>query len=159
MSLPPTPASNGSMLHNYSSPIQPPLLPHQPELFSYDDLSQPNSLDTHFNNLHHTGSFHPAASFPTSTSNVPHSTAAFDVPRFESAYNDLHSTSASNIPHFTPDSNFPHVPQGSAQNLALSHPPFLNDQPFLDPVPTTAPPATLHLCPMLRPPYILASPF
>jgi len=69
MSLPP--ASDGIMPHHYSPPVQPPLLPHQSELFGYD-RSQPNSWDMHFNNHHHTSSFDPTASFPTSASNAPH---------------------------------------------------------------------------------------
>src|SRR5712671_5255964 len=113
MSLPP--ASNGIMPHHPTHPVQP-LLPHQPELFSYN-VSQPNSWDTHFNNLRHTGSFDPTASFPTSASNVPHPTFA---------------------------SNVLGVPQSSAQNLGHSHIPLLNDQPLLDLVSPTAPPAILN---------------
>jgi len=59
--------------------------------------------------------------------NNPHQTGSFD----------LTASFATSIP------NAPHVSQGSAQSLGLSHLPFLNDQPFLDPVPPTAPSATL----------------
>jgi len=123
------------MPHNYSPPVQPPWQTYPPELFDYD-LSQPNSWDTHFNNLLRTGSFDPTTSFPSFASNLPHptSTSRPNVPHFTSTYNVPHPTSVSNVPH---------VPLDSAQNLGLAHLPFHKDQPLLDLVPPTAPPAML----------------